>query len=342
MGDAVRSAVRVRGAKRRNASSNHRRNMCKGLLRGLVATALVCTTVATALAATSRLFSVSVEVRQDTRSLVGLTSRDVTMPYFAWRDGGTVPQALVDTSAPDTIPASSRGRAHGTLALAALPSSGTLTDLSDDTLFTGAIGDASARFDSTNATPRFRFESPAPNDDPEPVALPMPRSRPKLASLPPAGDIKLTPDADEIPLKTAIYDISAKTVYMPNGERLEAHSGFGKYMDDPKHVRLRMRGVTPPNTYRLTMREALFHGVEAIRMNPEDQPAMFGRNGILAHPYMLGPNGQSNGCMSVKDYSKFLAAFKRGEVNRVIVVFRMSKPPSMLARRGGKNVASAL
>ena len=36
---------------------------------------------------------------------------------------------------------------------------------------------------------------------------------------------------------------------------------------------------------------------------------MFGRDGILAHSYMLGPNGQSNGCLSFRDYPKFLRAF---------------------------------
>ena len=35
---------------------------------------------------------------------------------------------------------------------------------------------------------------------------------------------------------TAIYDIAAHTVYMPNGERLEAHSGLGNRLDDPSHV----------------------------------------------------------------------------------------------------------
>jgi hypothetical protein len=33
---------------------------------------------------------------------------------------------------------------------------------------------------------------------------------------------------------TAIYDITARTVYLPNGRRLEAHSGLGDQMDDPR------------------------------------------------------------------------------------------------------------
>ncbi|MFY8153608.1 MAG: hypothetical protein ACOVOI_16130, partial [Hyphomicrobiales bacterium] len=44
---------------------------------------------------------------------------------------------------------------------------------------------------------------------------------------------------------TAIYDISAKTVHMPNGEKLEAHSGFGDKMDDPRYVHVRKHGATP-------------------------------------------------------------------------------------------------
>jgi len=41
---------------------------------------------------------------------------------------------------------------------------------------------------------------------------------------------------------------------------------------------------------------------------------------MLAHTYMLGPNGQSNGCVSFKDYPKLLEAFLSGEVDRLVVV----------------------
>jgi hypothetical protein len=42
-----------------------------------------------------------------------------------------------------------------------------------------------------------------------------------------------------------------------------------------------------------------------------------GRSGLLAHGYMLGPNGDSNGCVSIRDYERFLAAFERGEIKRL-------------------------
>ena len=51
--------------------------------------------------------------------------------------------------------------------------------------------------------------------------------------------------------------------------------------------------------------------------------AIFGRAGLLAHTYMLGPNGDSNGCVSFRDYNAFLQAYKRGEVRRLVVVARM-------------------
>ena len=44
---------------------------------------------------------------------------------------------------------------------------------------------------------------------------------------------------------TAVYDITAKTVYLPDGTRLEAHSGLGSNLDDPRSSKIRMRGVTP-------------------------------------------------------------------------------------------------
>jgi hypothetical protein len=54
----------------------------------------------------------------------------------------------------------------------------------------------------------------------------------------------------------------------------------------------------------------------------------FGRAGILAHPYMLGPNGQSNGCVSFSDYPTFLDAFLNGETNRLVVVEHIDSPPN--------------
>jgi hypothetical protein len=131
--------------------------------------------------------------------------------------------------------------------------------------------------------------------------------------------------------RTAIYDITARAVYLPNGRRLEAHSGFGDLMDNPRHVQVRMQGATPPNVYNLTLRERLFHGVRAIRLNPVDGSKMYGRAGILAHSYMLGPNGQSNGCVSFSDYPEFLNAFLRGEVTRLVVVERLESPPGKFA-----------
>ena len=124
--------------------------------------------------------------------------------------------------------------------------------------------------------------------------------------------------------QTAVYVITDKRVYMPDGSVLEAHSGLGDKMDDPRFAHVRMRGVTPPHVYDLKMRESLFHGVEAIRMTPiGGENAIFGRDGILAHSYMLGRNGQSNGCVSFKDYDEVLDAFKAGKVNRIAVIGRL-------------------
>ncbi|MGI8527720.1 MAG: tlde1 domain-containing protein [Pseudolabrys sp.] len=136
-------------------------------------------------------------------------------------------------------------------------------------------------------------------------------------------------DTSELPRapydkQTAVYVISDRKVYMPDGRALEAHSGLGDKMDDPRFVKLRMHGATPPHVYDLTMRESLFHGVEAIRMTPiGGDGAIFGRAGILAHTYMLGPNGQSNGCVSFKNYDAFLDAFKAGKIARLAVIAKL-------------------
>jgi Tlde1 domain len=132
--------------------------------------------------------------------------------------------------------------------------------------------------------------------------------------------------------RTAVYDISARAVYLPNGKTLEAHSGLGDWRDDPRYVQLKRRGPTPPNTYELSLREQLFHGVRAIRLTPVEDDKMFGRDGMLAHTYMLGPSGDSNGCVSFKNYSAFLQAYLKGDIDRLIVVPRHG---AALARAGG-------
>ncbi len=133
---------------------------------------------------------------------------------------------------------------------------------------------------------------------------------------------------------TAVYDITARTVYMPDGTKLEAHSGLGGLMDDPSRVNTRNAGATPPGIYEMKPREKLFHGVPALRMTPVDGTDTFGRAGLLAHPYMLGPNGDSNGCVSIKNYDHFLKAYRNGEIKRIVVVVRLNdRPPQAAATR---------
>jgi hypothetical protein len=56
--------------------------------------------------------------------------------------------------------------------------------------------------------------------------------------------------------------------------------------------------------------------VQALRTN--------GRSGLLTHSYMLGPDGDSNGCVSIRDYDRFLKAFNDGQINRLVVVPTLS------------------
>ena len=85
-----------------------------------------------------------------------------------------------------------------------------------------------------------------------------------------------------------------------------------------------MRGATPPAVYELKLREKLFHGVQALRLSPIGNSQTLGRAGLLAHPFMLGPNGDSNGCVSIKDYDAFLQAYISGEIKRLAVVARLN------------------
>jgi Protein of unknown function (DUF2778) len=222
--------------------------------------------------------------------------------------------------------------------------------------FNSSFGERSSSFEERFAT-RTADSAPKPDwvQPPQTLALtepdsdiPLPPEAPKrqnirLASLGPLPSVTAgtrasvgTPSrsdamSPEPGSRTAIYDITARVLYMPNGERLEAHSGLGDHMDDPRTVAVKNKGVTPPNVYQLSMREQLFHGVRAIRLTPVDPDKMFGRDGILAHPYMLRPNGESNGCVSIADYPKFLNAFLNGEVDRLVVVERLADPPATTA-----------
>lgn len=133
----------------------------------------------------------------------------------------------------------------------------------------------------------------------------------------------------------AVYDISAKTVYMPDGQRLEAHSGLGAMVDQPRYVDQKDRGPTPPNTYNLSLRESRFHGVEALRLTPVNGGNKYNRNGLLAHTYMLrGGRAESNGCVVFRDYGRFLAAFKKGKVTRLVVVPRLNGSATRVASNG--------
>ena len=122
---------------------------------------------------------------------------------------------------------------------------------------------------------------------------------------------------------TAVYDISARVVYLPDGTKLEAHSGLGEALDNPRYVAERAVGPTPPHVYDLTLREGSFHGVQAIRLNPVGEGGIYGRAGLLAHPFMLGPNGDSNGCVSFRDYDAFLRAYQNGQVKKLAVVAKI-------------------
>ena len=160
----------------------------------------------------------------------------------------------------------------------------------------------------------------------------------KLASIAPGGGIlpdgrDEAPDLSALGKQTALYDISARTVYMPDGSRLEAHSGLGALIDDVRFVNVQDRGPTPPNVYELSYREKPFHGVQALRMKPVGDGDLFGRSGLLTHSYLMGPNGDSNGCVSFKDYDAFLKAYAAGEVKRLVVVKSLKDDIVKLARK---------
>ena len=180
------------------------------------------------------------------------------------------------------------------------------------------------------------------------VAAPPVASEPRLAALPPEPQPqpsepgildKLFGDPERAAKavlaahpNTVLYDITKRAVYLPDGTKLEAHSGFGEWMDDPESVHRKNVGVTPPNVYAVSFREKPFHGVRALRMKPVGDGKMYGRDGILAHSFLLGEAGASNGCISIREYDKFLKAYEDGQFSRIIVVRSIDEPmPRLIA-----------
>jgi len=60
--------------------------------------------------------------------------------------------------------------------------------------------------------------------------------------------------------------------------------------------------------------------VDEIRVGDNDT---LGRSGLLVHSYLLGPNGDSNGCVSIRNYDQFLNAFQNGVIKRLVVIPRL-------------------
>lgn len=198
---------------------------------------------------------------------------------------------------------------------------------------------AEANLLARNDQPALPPQAPVPQGDNrtflQKIADMMP-GKLQLASLDPNDGLLSGPSPDLGKLgydsTTAVYDITGRIVYMPDGTKFEAHSGLGNLLDDPAHVNARNAGATPPGIYEMKPREKLFHGVPALRMTPVDGSETFGRVGLLVHSYMLGPNGDSNGCISVKHYDKFLQAYRNGTIKRIAVVISIKDTQSASSR----------
>ena len=92
-----------------------------------------------------------------------------------------------------------------------------------------------------------------------------------------APGVKLSPAPSTAGPGTALYDISARIVYMPNGERLEAHSGLGDKIDDPRFVHVRMSGATYDKFLRAYLRGEVKRLVVVAGRGQDGPPGIFDR-----------------------------------------------------------------
>jgi len=341
---AIRSSRRVRIAKPRNALPQHRRTIFKTVTGGLAAMAVLVMAVTTVMLAAGGLLTIATRDRSDLRPVIALAAPLDRTASAARPVAIASPPAVVVAA---LWPVAKRAvdvpvlNPLGALALVVPDSMDMAEEIFAEPAITGSIGTASFKLAALDVGSGGGRPERLPQTD-DARASPLPRPRPRLAALGPVQDLGIKVEEDARSARTAIYDITAQVVYLPSGERLEAHSGLGSFMDDPRYVDKKNRGATPPNTYTLTLRESLFHGVQAIRLTPVSETNMFDRDGILAHSYMLGPSGQSNGCVSFRDYPKFLRAYQRGEIDRIVVVSRLASPPAFVARGSARGVANAL
>jgi len=327
---SIRFPLHARTIDRRTIPSGGR-GRSSGIGRGLLLLLAWVSAGTAVLIAATWVLATALHARANMRSSMAFSSPTIQLAHLGLSGGGIPPQGvfIASLSPPETQAAIEPMTAPDVVAEAAVAATvSPMQVASADPAITGSLG-----LGAMPAPASLAPEITAVDSGTRVLPLPLPRARPKLASLQPPTDMGIKPAEEARSPRTAIYDITAQTVYLPNGERLEAHSGFGNMMDNPRYVHVRMRGATPPNTYKLTLRESLFHGVQAIRMTPVGEGTMFGRDGILAHTYMLGATGQSNGCVSFRNYPRFLQAFLRGEVDRMVVVSRLDRVPTFVARR---------
>jgi hypothetical protein len=340
---ATRNALHGGASKRNGSPAIKRRGAISGLIGVLAGAAIAFAMIALLVLGTGHVVAVSIAARSDIRAGVALAPLSSQLAWAPAADETTGPSvALARPEPTEPVSESSAPETIEVAAVVVADASDSLAQPLAEPPFTGSLA-----LDPPTLVTAYAAEDAGPEQRtafvdllPPPLPLPLPRPRPRLAALPPAGEIGIKPEEDAPSPRTAIYDIAAQTVYLPSGERLEAHSGLGGLMDDPRYVRTKNRGATPPNTYQLKLRESLFHGVQAIRLTPAGDGNMFGRDGILAHSYMLGPSGQSNGCVSFRDYAKFLRAYQRGEIDRLVVVSRLPNPPAFATRRKVRSAAN--
>jgi type VI secretion system (T6SS) effector TldE1-like protein len=324
MTSATKSSPRVSRPKPRPASANRRPSVFRALRRGLAVIVIGGVVMASVTVAVGWLLATFVQARSDLRTALVPVPPSIRLARTEGTAGGPGGQPLL------AAVSSSAGALYA-FKPPVIDPIGALAFIIPEALepeHTGSIGAPFKVAALAFAPPDQPVAPPRDNADP----LPLPRARPRLAALTPWDDPAIKLEQSARPARTAIYDITARAVYLPGGERLEAHSGLGDLMDNPRYVSWKNRGATPPNTYRLTLRESLFHGVQALRLTPVGTSEMYNRDGILAHSYLLGPSGQSNGCVSFKDYPKFLRAYLRGEIDHIVVVARLTNSPTQSAQ----------
>ncbi len=289
------SPLHVRIPPRRNPRNNW--PVLKALAFALAAVAVVLVAIVAAVMGSGRLMPVSLETRTDLRytGTFGPPQRRLawsTLSNEVMQSPFYLAEAQTDADAAPVV------------ALAALPEA-EKDDRFADRFVTGSLGPkvvTPEQFLRPAANARLDADRPLVRANDKASGVSRPCRPPKSAS---AAGARTKPRPGQ-PITTSPRD-RLRAGWRAAGSTFPGSAASWTIVSTSA---FRMRGTTPPDTYRLNMREALFHVVRAIHLCRRTGHDAWPRR-RPSRPHAR-PNRRSNGCIWLKNSMNFLPSCAGG------------------------------